>query len=172
MTPILAEQTTRRRGHHNATVLLRLHNFPASLGAMHAAHQMHIGDQAEIFHRTFGKTFVSQDARIVHENVNATPAIHGLRHHVLYLRQICNVGAMRHCLTAEAFNFSNHCKRGLRIGTLTRDGTTQIVDHHSGASLGQLNSVAASEAATGAGDQRYLSVITDRHCSLSELFNQ
>ena len=34
---------------------------------------MNIRYQAEVIHRPFGETFVSEDARIVNQNINTTP---------------------------------------------------------------------------------------------------
>ena len=72
---------------------------------------MDIRYQLKIIHCSLRETFVSEDARIVNQNINTTPTRHRLSDHVFYLRQIGDIGTVRHRFAAHRFDLSNHRQR-------------------------------------------------------------
>ena len=76
---------------------------------------------------------------------------------------------MSHCLTPSRLNLGNH---GLRCGTATTtaiDSPTEVIDNNLCTPSRQLNCVAATQAITCTGNDRYLTVITNCHSVTSSL---
>jgi len=130
---------------------------------VNGAHQMYIGHQTKILDGSFRKTLIPQNPRIVDENVETPPTVHGLRHHILHLRQVRHVSAMGHRFAAKRLDLGHHIERRLRVCALPRDRAAEVIDHHLGAALGQFNGVASTQATTGTGHQRHFVVISNRH---------
>lgn len=64
-------------GHNDATVVLFLEYWPCCLCRTEAALEMDIHNKIQILFGDFGKTFVPQNARVVHQNVDATKILYG-----------------------------------------------------------------------------------------------
>ena len=120
---------------------------------MNAQHQFELGE----LH--FGESLVAQDAGVVDENVDASPArLRGLDHRG-DLRGIGDIGAIGDGDAAGRLDFARHLERGLRRLAVA----AEIVDDDLGAARGQAQSVTAAEAAAGAGDDGDPSVEPYRH---------
>ena len=100
----------------------------------------------------FCKTFVAQNAGVVHQNVHAAPGIHRLLHHGLNGIKVGDGRAIGNRLAAGRNDLVDH---GLRradgaAGAVAR--TAQVIHHHFRAARGQCQRVLLAQPATGSGD--------------------
>ena len=109
---------------------------------------MNAQDQLELVELHFGESLVTQDAGVVDENVDASPArLRGLDHRG-DLRDIGDIGAIGDGDASRRLDFARHLERGLRRLAVT----AEIIDDDLGAARGEAESVTAAKAAAGAGD--------------------
>lgn len=64
-------------GHNDTAIVLLLEYWPCCLCRTKTALEMDIHYEIQILFGDFGKTFVPQNARIVHQNVDATKILYG-----------------------------------------------------------------------------------------------
>ena len=104
----IAIQAARRGGHDDAAVLLRIHQGPDRLAAVHGAHQVHVHHQLKVGDVHLGKGLVTQDAGVVDQNVDPAPGGHSLRHHGLHRGEIGYRGAVGQSLATRSPDFGHH----------------------------------------------------------------
>jgi hypothetical protein len=70
--------------------------------------------KTKIVKRHLGEGLIAKYARIIDQDVNTSPFVHGLRNHVFHLRVVSDVGAVAHCLNTRCFDFRDYriCIRG------------------------------------------------------------
>lgn len=65
------------RCHDDAPVILFLEERPRGLCGAETSFEMNVHDQIQILFGNFGETLIAQDARIVHQNINAAVILNG-----------------------------------------------------------------------------------------------
>ena len=105
---------------------------------------------------------VTQDAGVVHENVDLTEGVHGCRHD----RGPAALGGDRVAVgdrrTARGRDLVDHCLccRDRRAAAVHR--TAEVVDHDAGTPAGEFEGVTAAEPTARTGDDGYLIVESHR----------
>jgi hypothetical protein len=160
----IAVEARRRRGHDDAPVIALAHAVPYCLAAIERAGEMHVQHLGEIGDVHLRKRFVSEDAGIGAEQIDAAPFFACLRYHRLDLLVVRDIGAVGHCLAAGLFDFLDHGfgRRQRAAAAVTR--AAEIVDHDFGAASRQTQRMRASKTVARAGDDGDASVESDGHC--------
>ena len=115
---------------------------------------MHIDYQPEILHRHLRKCLIAQQAGVVDEDIDPTPAFHGCGNHCVNLVLIGDIGADRQRLAASCGDF---------VGDIRRIRFIQFVDDDFGAARRQCQRMSTAQAAARAGNDGYLAVETNSH---------
>ena len=159
----IAVQARRRRGDDDAAIIALAHAVPHRLAAIESAGQMHVDHLGEIGDLHLGKGFVSEDAGIGAEQIDAAPFRRGVSDHRLDLLVIRDVGSVGHRLAAGLPDFLDHGfgRRQRTAAAVTR--AAEIVDHDFGAAARQSQRVRASKPIARAGDDGDASVKPDCH---------
>ena len=79
---------------------------------------------------------------------------------------VADRGAVGEGFAAGVGDLLDDSFRGCRVAAGAVDGATQVVDHDLGAALGELDGMAAAQAAAGAGDDRDFAFEFDGHGSV------
>ncbi len=125
---------------------------------MHAAHQVHVQHQPEIFQGALGETLVTQDAGVVDQDIDPAPLVHGLLDHGLDL-VVGDIGAVGDGLATGCTNLGDHIVGVLQFAARVR----KIVNQYFRAAFGECQRVAAAEPAACAGNDGYLAIHSDSH---------
>ena len=120
---------------------------------MHSAHQVHVQYQLKVCHLHLGKAFVTQNTRVIDQNIHPTPSVHGLLHHPLHGHCICHRRLIRKRLPACCKNLSGHRLRG----------GPKVIHQHFGPSCGQGYRVLAAQATPSAGNDGNAAFEFNRH---------
>lgn len=81
------------RSHNDAAIILFLENWPCRLRWTETALEVNVQNQIQILIGDFGKTFVSQNARIVHQNINASEILNCRLYDFIAIRYRIVIGA-------------------------------------------------------------------------------
>ena len=136
---------------------------------MHRTHQVHIDHQFEIGNLHLGEALVTQDAGVVHQDIDAAPGVHGLLHHGLHRHEVGHGRAVGNRLAARCSDLVDY---GLRRadgpgagGAIPR--TAQVINQHAGATRRQCERMLASQSAAGASNDGHTAGEIESHESLS-----
>ena len=131
---------------------------------------MHIEHGTKVSKLHFGEALVPQNTGVVDQDVDPAPLGHGLFDHVGDLVHVGNVGGVGHGFTPRGFYFPDDSQCRLTVLALTVDRASQVIDHHTGTSTGQLDGVTAPQTATCTRNYGYLAVIANRHILLLQKY--
>ena len=100
---------------------------------MDRPHHMHIHHEFEVGQVHLGKALVAQDARIVDEDVDPTPGVHGLLHHFLHGLEIGHRSPIGDGFTPCRTDFIHDLLRSGHRAPHAMHIAAQVVDDHFGA---------------------------------------
>jgi hypothetical protein len=69
---------------------------------------MDFDHKSKIVNRHLGEGLIAEDTRVVDQDVDTPPFVHGLLDHVFYLRVVSDVCAVANCLTTRCFDFRDY----------------------------------------------------------------
>src|SRR5690606_26334838 len=151
-----------------AAVLPLPHQFPDSLRAVHGAFEMHIEHELEVRETHFGESLVPQDSGIVHEYVDAAPAVDGLGNHGFHLPVVSDVCAIRHRLPALIDNLFDNGIGGVARGTRAIACRTQVINNDASAAACELQRMRPAQSVAGAGYDYH--PVVEAYCHLCLTF--
>jgi hypothetical protein len=122
---------------------------------------VHVQHQPEVRQVHLGEGLVAQDAGVVHQDVDASPAAHRVGHHGLHRGLVGDRGAVGHRGAAGRLDLSHHRfggGEGLALGR-----AAEVVDHDPRSPRGQCQRMLSAQAPARAGDDGHLAVESDAH---------
>ena len=136
---------------------------------MNRAHQVDIEHQFEIIQIHLGEGLVTQDACIVHQNINTTPRRHGLRHHGLNGGVVRDRSTVCQSLSTRSPDLRHHRLSGSLRTTRAIAGATQIIDQYLCATGGQRQCVLPTQSTTRPGHDGNTALVFNRHNYIPEM---
>ena len=115
------------------------------VGRQEVTAQVHLDDRVPLLHRHLRDGAVAQDPGVVDQRVQPAPGVDGPRHQGPRRVVLGAVAGVQHGLAAGRRDLVDDGLPGLGV---------QLVDHHPGTLAGQLERLAAADAAACAGDDR------------------
>ncbi|MOA07808.1 hypothetical protein D3C78_1275310 [compost metagenome] len=113
---------------------------------------MDIDHRLNVGHLHLGERLVAQDAGVVDQDVDATEGFYRLFDHGLDLLVVGHVGTVGDGRATGLADFFDHSQGGVGRAAGAVAATAEVVDHHLGATGGQVQGVNAAQAVAGAGD--------------------